>query len=376
MTVMVAPNMSELLTNEILIGAIVIFLFFLLWLLAEPFKQALHKAFSLHRMVNNPILAPHGLNTWETEAVFNPGALVDDEGMVHLLYRAIGMDGLSKIGHAVSADGRNFERRFGFPVFEHDHRKRDMRAEKDKKFNPAVYTSGGGWGGCEDPRTVRIDDQVYMSYTAFEGWHSVRIALTSIGLDDFKQGKGNWKRPLLLSAPGTVEKNWVLFPDKIKGKYAVLHSISPEIRIEYVDNFDAFNGSKYIKSQNAPTQGGRKDFWDNWMRGSAAPPLKTKKGWLLLYHAMDRNDPNKYKLGAMLLDLENPTKILYRSPTPLLSPDMQYENDSKPGVIYASGAVVMGDELHVYYGGGDKYICAAHANLNELLDWLTEHGKV
>jgi predicted GH43/DUF377 family glycosyl hydrolase len=359
--------------------AVIAFILFLLFLLEESLVRALKRIhFPLQRVSGNPILAPHALNDWETHSVFNPAAVVDDEGVVHLLYRAMGFDGLSKIGHAESTDGKTFTRRFGFPVYHKRHvPETDLRAENEKKFNPAQYTSGGGWGGCEDPRAVRIDDEVFMSYTAFEGWHSVRIALTSIPLDDFKAGKWNWKRPLLLSAPGSVEKNWVIFPEKIHGKFAVLHSVSPEIKIDYVENFDAFQSeSTFIKSQNSPTRGGREEHWDNRMRGAAAPPMKTDRGWLLLYHAMDRNDPDKYKLGAMLLDLEDPTKIIARSPSALLSPDMQYENDWKPGVIYASGAVIMGDTLHVYYGGGDKYICAATANLPALLDWLTEYGKV
>lgn len=365
--------MNPILLNSVLIGAIIIFLFIILFLLEDTLRRVsriIH--FPLSRVANNPILTPHELNDWETHSVFNPGALVDDEGIVHLLYRAIGLDGLSKIGHAESKDGKKFERKYGFPVYSKNHTVNDRRTPEEKVFNPSLYASGGGWGGCEDPRAVRIDDRVYMSYTAFEGWHSVRIALTSIGLEDLKKGRWNWKKPLLLSRPGTVEKNWVLFPEKINGKFAVLHSISPNIRIDYVEEF----GRRFIDSQNSPTRGGRENHWDNWMRGAAAPPIKTDRGWLLLYHAMDRNDPDKYKLGAMILDLEDPTKILYRSPAPILSPEMHYENDWKPGVVYASGAVVIGDDLHVYYGGGDKFICAAHANLNELLNWLTVYGKV
>ena len=99
-------------------------------------------------------------------------------------------------------------------------------------------------------------------------------------------------------------------------------------------------------------------------------------GWLLLYHAIDSREPHKYKLGAMILSAEDPTKILYRSPRPILAPDMHYENDGKPGVIYASGAVVKDGELYVYYGGGDKYVCSAHTPMRELLNWLKNYGKV
>lgn len=372
---MVVSPMSDIFSNTILLAFLSLFLLLILWILSLEIKKQI-QLHLLKRVSHNPVLSPHELNDWETYSVFNPGAFMDDEGAVHLLYRAIGLDGLSKIGHAKSSDGKNFERLFGYPVYSQNHTTEDTRKAEDRVYNPALYTSGGGWGGCEDPRAVRIDDQVYMSYTAFEGWHSVRIALTSIGLEDLKRGRWNWKKPKLLSAPGAVEKNWVLFPEKVNGKFAVLHSISPNIKVDYIDNFDAYGHTKFIESQNAPTRGGRETHWDNWMRGAAAPPIRTRLGWLLLYHAMDKNDPNKYKLGAMILDINDPTNILYRSPSPILSPDMQYENDMKPGVIYASGAVVVGNDLHVYYGGGDKFICVAYTNLEELLNWLSEHGRV
>jgi beta-1,2-mannobiose phosphorylase / 1,2-beta-oligomannan phosphorylase len=374
--------MNELYLNLVLFFLVILLIvsiLLLVVLIVGKFSSKVGKYvhFPLTRADSNPLLSPHSLNDWETRAVFNPAAVVDDNGVIHLLYRAIGSDGLSKIGHAESKDGFNFLRKFGFPVYQQEPSLSSEVAVHEKVYNPAQFTSGGGWGGCEDPRAVIIGGRIYMSYTAFNGWHSVRIALTSISVEDFKKGKWNWKRPLMLSAPGTVEKNWVLFPEKFRGRYAILHSISPEVKIDYVSDFDTFAASKkYIRSQNAPTKGGRQGYWDNWMRGAAAPPLKTDKGWLLLYHAMDNNDPNKYKLGAMILDLKNPKKILFRSPLPILSPEMHYENDEKPGVVYASGAVVVDGKLHVYYGGGDKYICAAHADLSSLLDWLTLHGKV
>ena len=77
----------------------------------------------------------------------------------------------------------------------------------------------------------------------------------------------------------------------------------------------------------------------------------------------------------MILDLNDPTKILYRSPQPILSPDAHYENDGKPGVVYATGAVIIGENLMVYYGGGDKHVCIAQTPLRQLLDWLVAYGK-
>jgi predicted GH43/DUF377 family glycosyl hydrolase len=86
---------------------------------------------------------------------------------------------------------------------------------------------------------------------------------------------------------------------------------------------------------------------------------------------MDKKDPNRYKLGAMVLDANDPTKIVRRCTFPLLEPDARYENIGfKPGVIYACGAVLIGEKLFVYYGGADTVICVATTNLSELLHRL------
>src|SRR3989344_8473952 len=119
----------------------------------------------------------------------------------------------------------------------------------------------------------------------------------------------------------------------------------------------------------------RRRNWDYWIRGAGPTPVKTKHGWLLLYHAMGK-ERNQYKVGAMLLDLNNPTKILYRSREPILAPDQRYENEGfKSGVVYASGAIIKDDQLYVYYGGADSVICVATAPLEEFLQSLMK-GRV
>ena len=345
---------------------------------SKNLEASSHPHHKLSRHQYNPVLSPLPFQEWEAGGTFNPAAFQDDEGKIHLLYRAIGADGLSRIGYAGSHDGFNFRDRSTYPVFEPliGYGMPDpVKNTGPKVYDPGIYTSGGGWGGSEDPRTVRIGDRVYMSYVAFEGWNSVRIALTSICLSDIKKKRWNWKRPQLISSPGEVAKNWVIFPEKINGKFAIIHSITPNIGIEYVDNLD--NIGKYINSPRLHgPQPGRKKFWDNRVRGAGPPPLRTDIGWLILYHAQDDREPSKYKLGSMILDINDPTKILYRSPQPILTPDAHYENDGKPGIVYASGAVILGDNLLVYYGGGDKHVCIAETPLKALLDWMVEYGKV
>jgi predicted GH43/DUF377 family glycosyl hydrolase len=197
------------------------------------------------------------------------------------------------------------------------------------------------------------------------------MMLSFLPLAELEQGLFNWERGIYLSPPGEVQKNWVLFPEKIRGRYGILHNLEPEIQIAYIQPGDA-GDSSYIRSrfERAP----RPKAWDSRLRGAGAPPLRTKHGWLLFYHAIDEREPHKYKVGAMLLDLKNPKKVLHRSKEPVLEPDEWYENDWKPGVVYVSGAVIVGEDLLVYYGGGDKYVAAARANLDDFLLKLA-HGQ-
>lgn len=326
----------------------------------------------LTRFHGNPILEPIHHHDWEAEGTFNPAVIEDDEGVIHVLYRAVGRDGVSRVGHAKSKDGKKFDYRTTYPVFEPGMgfgMPDPAKITGPVGYHPAIYTSGGGWAGSEDPRTVKIGKKIYMTYVAFEGWNSIRIALTSITLEDFKKGNWKWKKPVHLSPPGEVHKNWLLFPEKINGKYAVLHSIVPKISVDYINDRDNIN--EYIDSPRKwGPQPGRKNAWDEFLRGGGPPPIKTQIGWLLLYHALEKNDHGRYKLGAMILDSKDPTKVLYRSKHPILSPDMDYENNGKPGVIYASGAIIRGEDLYIYYGGADKVVCVATTPLEKFLNYL------
>ncbi len=314
----------------------------------------------------NPIISPHSHNSWENEAIFNPATLVDDRGHIHLIYRAIGSDGVSRLGYGFSEDGLHFNGRLDVPIFAMGN---PRETKIMKIYDPKLYPSGGSWGGCEDPRAVRIDGRIYITFNAFDGWDFIRIAVVSIDEKDFFDGKWKWSKPMLISPPRQINKNWVLFPEKINGKFAVLHSISPKVQIDFVKNMEDLSKGKYvIKSQfkQDPTKKG----WDTWVRGVGPPPLKTEKGWLILYHAMDKRDPDKYKLGALLLDLKDPQKIISRSIEPILEPEMWYENDWKPGVVYSCGALIKDDMLYVYYGGGDKHVCVATSPIQKIFDKL------
>lgn len=315
----------------------------------------------LQRASDNPLLSPIKTNSWESEAVYNPAAILLN-GIVHLIYRAAGNDWLTVFGYATSKDGIHIDERLPYPVF---------RCGSLNKYNPYSshqfqhYSSGGSVCGSEDPRLVQIGQTIFMTYTYYDGYSAPRMAITSISVADFLARRFRWKPPVFLSHPGQVQKNWVLFPEKIKGKYALLHAITPEISIDYLDNLD-FEVELYIHSNYS--NGNREAHWDNWVRGAGPPPMRISDGWLLLYHAMDKRDPGKYKLGAMILDADDPTRILYRSNKPLLEPIEDYENSGfKPGVIYCCGAFIKEDELYIYYGGADTVACVAHGKLADIL---------
>lgn len=339
---------------------------------ARPMATA-RRPHQLERHEANPIIEPQEGNYWEMKATFNPGAIYADH-RVHLLYRAIGGDDVSVLGYASSGDGVSFGERLAHPAYVPITTKDTTPKEEQKPLAPA-YFSGGGWnGGCEDPRLTLIEGTVYLTYTAFDGWGSIRIALSSIALEDFLNKNWRWKKPAMISPAGEIHKNWVLFPEKIHGKFAILHSISPKILVDYFDNLEDFNDEEMViksKYDRISSTGA----WDSWIRGAGPPPIKTKDGWLLLYHAMDIRDPDRYKLGAMILDADDPTKVLYRSRTPILEPDFNYENRGfKSGVVYSCGAVVNDGELYVYYGGADSVTCVAMANLDVFLHELKTYG--
>lgn len=367
-------NIIALLFNFFVAGALLGALFF------KPIRERLAKFLHLERLLlvrstHNPILRP-GTTPWTAEAVMNPAAAVIGN-RTHLIYRAIGMDGVSRLGYASSEDGVVFDKRLPYPAYV-AQKPRSLPGHA-KKYSPILYPSGGSWGGCEDPRMVVIEGRVYVTFNMFDGWDYIRVAAISIDECDFLAEQfWKWDGPHLLSRPGELHKNWVLFPEKINGKYAILHSIAPEVEVAYRDSIEDIGITEpFVKSWVGSRDGlpEREGVWDSFVRGAGPPPVRTDRGWLLLYHAIDKRDPGRYKLGAMLLDINDPTKVLHRSVAPVLAPDEHYENHGKPGIVYACGAVVRDGTLLIYYGGADKVVCVATAPLEPFLDALVSGSQ-
>lgn len=319
---------------------------------------------TLKRFEKNPIIKPIPEHWWESKATFNSAAIFED-GKVHFLYRAIGDNDISVLGYASSSDGLNIDERLDKPAYIPTE-PFECPNSKSRAFYSPFASGGGGNGGCEDPRLTKIGDRFYMTYVAHDGTNHPRAAITSIKVDDFLNKRWDWEKPKLISGVGVVNKNACILPDKINGKYVIFHRVFPNILIDFVDDL---NFNEYLRGDFCIEP--RQNSWDSLKVGAGPPPLKTEDGWLLIYHAVGHQDRGRYKVGAMLLDLEDPTKILCRSNIPILEPSEHYENEGhKAGVAYPCGATIVKDRLFVYYGGADTVLCAANQNLKTFLSEL------
>lgn len=305
----------------------------------------------LRRYGENPILRPRPDHAWESKAVFNP-AIISAENKVHMLYRAMSDDNTSVFGYASSEDGLSFRERLPEPVY-------TPREDFEQK------KVSGGNSGCEDARLTRMGDTLYMCYTAYDGKSVPRVALTSIGMNDFLAHQWNWERPRLISSPDVGNKDAAIFPRKIGGKYVILHRIEPNICIDFVDDL-RFEDGNWLKGSilMSPRPGKR----DSKKIGIAGPPIETEEGWLLLYHGISKKKDNHYHVRAALLDLEDPTRVLARTRDPILDTLMPYEKEGVvANVVFPCGSAVINDILYVYYGAADKVIGVATIQHSELM---------
>ena len=318
---------------------------------ANPFKQAFH----LTKYHRNPILTPRTENFWEANSVFNPAAVYEDNKFF-LVYRAQSPDNTSTLGLAESDDGFHFTR-YHEPIYVP---RKDFEQKKE----------AGRLSGCEDPRITRLGDEFFMLYTAYDGINPPRVAISSISVKDFLNHNWQWSEPKVISSPEADNKNSCLLPEKVKGKYVILHRMAgKDIAIDYLDSLEELQKENAWLEKEQYIEP-RKNWWDGEKIGIAGPPLKVKQGWLLLYHGVSDIDRH-YRVGFMLLDSNDPGKVLYRAPYPILKPVEEFEKiGDVNNVVFPCGAVIMNDTLFVYYGGADKVVCVATSDLDDLLSQI------
>ncbi len=220
-------------------------------------------------------------------------------------------------------------------------------------FPNSIYEE---WG-MEDPRITKIDDIFYINYTAVSRFGAATALIVTKDFIGFER-KG------IIFAP--ENKDVTIFPEKINGKYLAFNRPVPRA----IGNADIW----IAESLDLIHWGNQKHFygvsdsksWDNGRIGGGAPPIKLKEGWLKIYHAADKN--NRYCLGAFLLDLDDPCKIIGKSKMPILEPEMEYERNGFFGnVVFTCGLINENDILKIYYGAADDKICLTEISIERIL---------
>jgi predicted GH43/DUF377 family glycosyl hydrolase len=157
-------------------------------------------------------------------------------------------------------------------------------------------------------------------------------------------------------------KDAVIFPEKVSGKYVMFHRTMPDIWIGYSDNLKEWYGHKIVMRP-------REGLWDCKKIGAGPPPIKTEKGWLLFYHGVD--EKRVYRLGVALFDLNDPSRLIARQEGPILEPEEPWELEGDvPTVVYNCGAIEKNGMYYVYYGGADTVIGVATVSKEEALDFI------
>jgi predicted GH43/DUF377 family glycosyl hydrolase len=334
--------------------------------LATTSWSSLHKSFEMNtpttlkceKFPQNPLLEPIPEHEWESAGVCNTAA-INLKGKTYLVYRAFTKNNVSNLGMAISYDGLFIDERLPNPIY-------PLRTEYEKPRRE------GMGGGAEDPRITQIGDTLYMCYTAYDG-EIAELAFTSISVNDFlARNWEKWSMPKIISPPHIMDKDGALFPEKIKGKYTFFHRIEPNVVIDCVDDLN-FNDNKFLKNEGIIYP--RNDFWDGVKIGINSPPIKTDRGWLVFYHGISKVDGH-YRIGALLLDLQDVTKIVGRTSYPILEPETTFEKEGVVNnVVFSCGHTVNGDDIYIYYGGADKVICGAKININALVDYCIKSNK-
>nr|WP_320154009.1 glycosidase [uncultured Draconibacterium sp.] len=334
----------------------------------------------LKKFEGNPILVPNEKNDWENLVVCNPGAYYDN-GKFQMLYRAAGddVDHVIRFGLAESEDGFNFTRVSDKPV-----------------LGPSC--EGPDSGCIEDARIVKFDEYYYVTY-AFrpfapgQYWkfahdevltrdygvnapHFLQHNMANTALAITKDYK-EWIKLGRITQSNLDDRDVILFPEKINGKYAMLHrpkewkgeaygTEHPAVWIRFSDDLLVWNEPSTLLIA------GKKGTWEE-KTGGSTPPLKTDRGWLVLYHGVENGGTGYYRVGAVMLDLEDPTKVIGRTEDWIMEPEHDYEIEGfYKGCVFPTGNVIVDDTLFVYYGGADKYIGVATCDVNELVDFILQ----
>ncbi|MBO4572608.1 MAG: glycosidase [Clostridia bacterium] len=335
----------------------------------------------LKKYANNPILKPQG-DGFEGLCVLNPAVIYDeDEKLFKMLYRAAGNDKQHYIylGLAESKDGFNFERKFNKPVLAPD--------------------INGADGGCvEDPRLVKMGGYYYLTYASrtfapgqywredkeYFGFRpefgpTMLIYNNSVTHLAVSRDLINWKKLGRITDSRFDDRDVYIFPEKINGKFVRLsrpmewcgkgfENEAPAIWISYSSDLMEWEKPRLLMKGN--------EWWENKKIGGSTPPIKCEYGYLVLYHGVAEKD-GAYRVGAVILDKNDPEKILARTKDFIMEPEFDFETQGYyNGCVFPTGICVKDGEMFVYYGAADKFVCVATADFKKFCDSVYSEGKL
>lgn len=329
----------------------------------------------IKRCPKNPIVMP-GKYDWRKVASFNPGVILHNDEF-YLYERAAGSVRPFKtsIGLLKSKDGINYEHVSDKPIFTGD-------------------MLGFPGGSVEDARMVKIDDVIYMVYALqpheFDCWPS------GDGIPDYQtyiyKGWNDYPYPMItrsgiarstdgihfeqvcFTTPKEIDdRDNMLFPEKINGKFMLLRRPMDYVGDEYGTDRPGIwiSSSEDLLGWSEPELVAVSEYeWEGTKIGGSTSPVKTNEGWLLLYHGVDENAT--YRLGAMLLDLDNPKKVIARTKSFILEPGEYYEKFGLiiPNVVFPTDNVIKDGILYIYYGCCDTAIGLATVPLDEIVEFV------
>ncbi|MBX3064789.1 MAG: glycosidase [Anaerolineae bacterium] len=290
----------------------------------------------LKRHPRSPLMYPNPLHEWECKNVFNPSVTYHN-GLYHMLYRAQGNDYISRIGYALSTDG----------------------FEWNRLENPVLTPHNGSedYRGVEDPRVTPLDDQFYVTYTAYGANSYFPMIARSTNLI-------SWEDVAPLERQ--ENKDHILFPEKIGGKYVILHRRRKNIWIGFSEDLINWTNHQILMPPRPDND------WDAVSIGGNGLPIKTEHGWLIFYHGY--GNPIVYRHSVALLDLDDPTKVINRPKGIIMEPEETWEfRGDVPNALFSCTNLVVGDEVYFYYAGGDRVIGLATIPLEEVLEYA-RHG--
>ena len=318
--------------------------------------------------------------SFESEGVLNP-ATIQVNGVVHLFYRAVSKDNYSAIGYCRLNGPLEVAERFDHPILL-------PLGNRESK-------------GIEDPRIVKIEEQYFLTYTAFDGYNALGALATSTDLENFQRhgvivpvicftefkvlaentGRLNEKysrfahdkTKMMMNIKLLVwDKDLIFFPRRINGQLYFLHRIKPDIQISNINELSDLNEpywKEYLLNFNSNIVMTSKYAHEVSYIGGGCPPIETIEGWLIIYHGVyDTADGYVYSACAALLNLDDPKTEISRLPYPLFKPEAEWELSGEVNnVCFPSDTAIFGDTLYIYYGAADEQIACASVSLSGLI---------